>query len=692
MKRDNRQILVNPHSSQEKIPAGALNLGEIGVQHNNVEDAALYVETVADSESASTVAKFITEKAIDSKIENALDIVEMQIESLNDEIGLPHDPEAWNSGLSVWQAIEQTYEEMTAGTAAASTKLFIDETEGHDEKYLKLRSVVDQASSAVNYYIKSEGISEAIESAYTIVNDKVESLSGVVKEFSAATVEKLNELSAATDDLLDALDFEGVPQEGKPIVNVTQENGLVNAEVGNISAEFVEINESGDTLDEALEYILENIEANKVDSEDKTVVVVAGDEGTDLSVNIDGATLVKDANGVISADLKLLKETENLEANVREQYKLVYGDSTTAIGDIVKIYKDSSLHHAELGTMGDELASEDDPTIIRGTGDTALDLVYHKEDGTYELVKIDVNDFLEESEFKDGLVVDDHIVKVKVDENSEEVVIDDSGNTAPVLSVSEDGVKISNIQRAIDTAVEDLVGSIDADVTGASEDGHVTVEVVQENTELTRVVVSTDDIASQKELDKVEESIGLNEDGSFSADPTSNFASAATSVREEIKLIDEALKEVSDKLDAASVEKGEDGVENFVSLSVTDDGEGATAITINDAELKQAIDFIHDDISTEIAAREEAIDKLIGTSASTSAETSIWGVKNYVEEIVNDLDADAVQEVEFAAVAEKDETAYGSNAGATVVPMGEGEVGKKLVLDLSLLKLDCGEY
>lgn len=692
MKRDNRQILVNPHSSVEKIPAGALNLGEIGVQHNNVEDAALYVETVADSESASTVAKFITEKAIDSKIENALDIVQMQIDSLNDEIGLPHDPEAWNSGLSVWQAIEQTYEEMTAGTAAASTKLFIDETEGHDEKYLKLRSVVDQASSAVNYYIKSEGISEAIESAYTIVNDKVESLSSVVKEFSAATVEKLNELSAATDDLLDALDFEGVPQEGKPIVNVTQENGLVNAEAGNISAEFVEINESGDTLDEALEYILENIEANKVDSEDKTVVVVAGDEGTDLSVNIDGATLVKDANGVISADLKLLKETENLEANVREQYKLVYGDSTTAIGDIVKIYKDSSLHHAELGTMGDELASEDDPTIIRGTGDTALDLVYHKEDGTYELVKIDVNDFLEESEFKDGLVVDDHIVKVKVDENSEEVVIDDSGNTAPVLSVSEDGVKISNIQRAIDTAVEDLVGSIDADVTGASEDGHVTVEVVQENTELTRVVVSTDDIASQKELDKVEESIGLNEDGSFSADPTSNFASAATSVREEIKLIDEALKEVSDKLDAASVEKGEDGVENFVSLSVTDDGEGATAITINDAELKQAIDFIHDDISTEIAAREEAIDKLIGTSASTSGETSIWGVKNYVDEIVNDLDADAVQAVEFASVAEKDETAYGSNAGATVVPMSEGEVGKKLVLDLSLLKLDCGEY
>ena len=62
MKRDNRQILVNPHSSQEKVPAGALNLGEIGVQHNNVEDAALYVETVADRIIESSGDKFIDRK------------------------------------------------------------------------------------------------------------------------------------------------------------------------------------------------------------------------------------------------------------------------------------------------------------------------------------------------------------------------------------------------------------------------------------------------------------------------------------------------------------------------------------------------------------------------------------------------------------------------------------------------------
>ena len=608
MKRDNRQILVNPHSSQEKIPVGALNLGEIAVQHNNVEDAALYVETVGDSESASTIAKFITDKAIDSKIENALDIVGMQIDSLNEEIGLPHDPEAWNSGLSVWQAIEQTYEEMTAGTAAASTKLFIDERGGHEEEYLKLDSIIDKASSAVNYYIKTEGISEAIDK----VADKVE------------------ELSAATKDVLDGLDFTGVTQEGKPIVNVTQENGLINAEAGNISAEFVEINESGDTLDEALEYILENIEANKVESEDGSIVVTPGAEGTLVKVNRDEATIVLNDNNELVADLKLSAITPS-NANVREEFALL-DHNGRQLGDTVKVYKDSSLYNVFLGHIDDTLSDPTDPeSLVKGSGDTALDLIYHKEDGTYELVPIDVNDFLEESEFKDGFVVDNHVVKVKIDENSEKLIVG-SGETAPVLTVDEDGVKVNNIQDAIDYAVSEL---------------------------------------SDELKDAIEEEAAMRE----SADTA----------------INEAIEALEDKLGKVSVEKGT-SVENFVKLGVSDNGEGATAVTIDDAELKEIIDFIHDDITTEIAAREEAVEELMGTSASTSAETSIWGVKNYVDEIVNDLDADAVQEVEFAAVAEKDGTAYGSNAGATVVPMGEGEVGKKLVLDLSLLKLDCGEY
>ena len=689
MKRDNRQILVNPHSSQEKVPAGVLNLGEIGVQHNSVKDAALYVETDADSESANTVAKFITEEAINEKIENAVDLIQPQIDSLNEEIGLPHDPEAWNSGLSVWQAIEQTYEEMTAGTAAASTKLFIDEAEGHDEEYLKLRSVLDEASSAVNYYIKSEGISEAINSAYTIVNEKVEALSSATVEEIEKVNGKVEELSAATKDVLESLDFTGVTQEGKPVVNVTQKDGMVNAETGNISAEFVEINDSGYTLDEALEYILESIEANKIESEDGSIVVTPTLEGTTVKVNLDEATIVLNDNNELVADLKLSAITPS-SVNVREEFALI-DHLGRQLGDTVKVYKDSSLYKTFLGHVDDTLSDPTDPeSLVSGSGDTALDLIYHKEDGTYQLVAIDVNDFLEESEFKDGLVVDNHVVKVKVAEDSEEVVVGDSGETAPVLSVSEGGVKIANIQKAIDYAVSELAGSIDADVTDASADGHVAVEVVQENTELTQVIVSTDDIASEKELDTVEESVGLNEDGTFTPDSSSTFASAATSVRNEIKLIDQALKEVAEKLNAAAVEKGAESVENFVKLDVADDGEGLTAVTINDADLKQAIDFFHDDITTEIAAREEGDAELLGTSASTSGETSIWGVKNLLEQLTENLNDNAVQDAEFTVLTADNRDAAHCNAGLKIAENGEN--GKKIQLDLTLLKIDCGEY
>ena len=607
MKRDNRQILVNPHSSQEKVPVGVLNLGEIGVQHNNVEDAALYVETVADSESASTIAKFITEKAIETKIENALDIVQIEIDSLNEEIGLPHDPEQWNSGLSVWEAIEKTYEEMTAGIAAAETKLFIDEAEGHNEKYLKLRSVKDEETSAVSYYVKTEGIDEAIDEV----------------------VNKVEELSAATKDILDGLDFTGVTKEGKPIVNVTQENGLVNAEAGRINTEFIDY-DSANTLDEVIENIIENIEANKVESEDGSIVVTPGVDGTYIKVNRDNATIVLNDNNELVADLKLSTITPS-NANVREEFALL-DHNGRQLGETVKVYKDSSLYKAFLGHVDDVLTDPTDPeSLVSGSGDTALDLIYHKEDGTYELVAIDINDFLEESEFKDGFVVNNHEVSVKIDENSEKLIIG-SGETAPVLTVDKDGVKVNNIQNAINYAVNELSAEL---------------------------------------KEAIEEEAAIRE----SADT----------------IINETIEALENKLGKVSVEKGT-SVENYVKLDVSNNGDGATAVTIDDAELKEIIDLIHDDITTEIAAREEAVEELLGTSASTSAETSIWGVKYYVDEIVNNLDADAVQDVEFAAVAEKDVTKYGSNAGAIVVPMGEGEVGKKLVLDLSVLKLDCGEY
>lgn len=735
--RDNRQILVNPHSRDNKVPAGVLNLGEIGVQHDSVSGAALYVETVADSQEEATVAKFINEVAINNLINEAQGDLQTKIDAINSAVGLPHSgttgsTQHWDENTTVWDAIEQTYAEMEAGTAAANTKVQTAATPD-THKYMTFIEEVNHETSSVTYTIGLDKISESIDSAYTIVNEKVEALSGVVKEFSAATVESLSavterieQLSAATEDVLAALDFTGVTQEGKPIINVEQENGLVSAEAGNIKAEYVDVN-SAQTLDEVLEDIIEKIEANEVASEDGTIVINTEGEKTDLSVNIDGVTLVKDSEGVISADLKLSSVTPS-SVNVREEFALI-DNSGRQLGDTVKVYKDSSLYDAFLGHVDDILSDPTDPeSLVSGSGDTALDLIYHKEDGTYDLVPIDVNDFLEESEFKDGFVVDNHVVKVKVDEASEEVVIGESGLTAPVLSVSEDGVKISHIQEAIDFAVQDLAHSIDADVEDTSDDGHVKVEVIQTDSELTQVVVVTEDIASEEELNQVEESIGLNPDGTFTPDPDSHYASAATSVRDEIRLIDQALNDVSKELEAAEViETG--STENWVTLTVASPEAGVTALTLDDSALADELLDIRSAITDEIEAREVADAELLGNSASTSAETSIMGIKKLIETIkttlvkdvtvetgetllnvtkedteegdlytissserlnlVAELAENSVQDVEFAEIdspaAEFDSVQSGVNARVD-------NSNNTLQLDMRFLKVDCGEY
>jgi len=117
-----------------------------------------------------------------------------------------------------------------------------------------------------------------------------------------------------------------------------------------------------------------------------------------------------------------------LGANVKEAYKLVQtvGETSTTAGEIIKVYKDSSLKEVKL--EGQELV-----------------FTYILTNGEEDVVKVDVSNFLAESEFQNGLQVVDHVVSVKKDETSE-----------AFLSVSGSGVKVSGVQDAINNAVSGL--------------------------------------------------------------------------------------------------------------------------------------------------------------------------------------------------------------------------------------------
>lgn len=213
----------------------------------------------------------------------------------------------------------------------------------------------------------------------------------------------------------------------------------------------------------------EEIKRLKVASDDQTLDVVYAESGTNISVNIDEKTLVKDAtDGTLKADLEVVKLTNDevaalSDTNVKDAYKMIAHTDTarTAIGEVIKIYKDSALQDVYLGHVDDTI-NETTGVITSGTGDTALCFVYLLADGTYDLTAVNVEDFLQEAEFKDGLQVINHEVSVKKDATSGTVKIKTGATeeTVDVLTVSSGGVKVANVQEAIDYALTKAVGEI----------------------------------------------------------------------------------------------------------------------------------------------------------------------------------------------------------------------------------------
>lgn len=184
------------------------------------------------------------------------------------------------------------------------------------------------------------------------------------------------------------------------------------------------------------------------------------------------------------------------EPNVKEAYQLmssVGGGAATAVeGSIIKIYKDSALQRVYLGSEGDTIdATTGVVTQVEiPEGQTAQQLcfVYLLADGTYSLVKVDLSAFLATTEFKDGLVVEEGVVKVKVSDDSESF-----------LSVTANGIKLAGVQEAINTAVNELVDAEgDANLIEASAAGNkVTVEATAR---LTDAVTAAESALQQSDV------------------------------------------------------------------------------------------------------------------------------------------------------------------------------------------------
>ena len=321
-------------------------------------------------------------------------------------------------------------------------------------------------------------------------------------------------------------------------------------------------------------------------------------------------------------------ELSALGANVKEAYKLVDEDSVKA-GDYIKIYKDSALQSVELDGQ-------------------SLKFTYLLVDGTTSVVPVDVSAFLAESEFGDGLEVVNHIVSVKVADDSE-----------AFLTVDENGVKLSGVQTAINTAksgaetaansyTDTEIGKLDGKAQGYA------------NAAETAANSYTD-----AEIVKVNKTITDNE----SANST-----AHTGLENRIKANEDAIKVINGTEDGSISKAAIDAKEAAIAQAKLDAAEALKAY-MTKAETEAAIKVVSDALDKEIEDRTAADATLksdLEKYADKAEEDAIKAANEYTDAEISELDgkaqgyADAAKTYADNAV----ETAVGNYAEGETVASG----------------------
>ena len=151
-----------------------------------------------------------------------------------------------------------------------------------------------------------------------------------------------------------------------------------------------------------------------------------------------------DSTQKAAATYSIEKVTTGLGANVKEAYQLVQtvDGKKSYVNVQIPIYKDRSLKSVELTETND-----------KGAKGQFMKYTYNLDDETAEVVYVNVSKLLHESEFKNGLQVSDSgEVSIKLDANNEN----------EFLTVSTDGVKLSGVQAAINTAKNEVIDGASA--------------------------------------------------------------------------------------------------------------------------------------------------------------------------------------------------------------------------------------
>ncbi len=248
---------------------------------------------------------------------------------------------------------------------------------------------------------------------------------------------------------IDGLDVEEIKEAGKAIVSVSETDGKIAATAGNVDAQYVDVDNTGNKF----KFVGENAAATKVSAQ----------------ATLD--QLQKEINDAVddAARYTVSKITTDLPANVGARYQLMQsigGAQATAVETAIDIPADSTLKEVYLGTAEDTVdAASGDVTKKQATDPQSMNFVHKLADGTYSITKIDVSKFFTQSERGNGLLKTGATLAVGLDAASEKF-----------LSVEADGIKLSGVQDAINTAAngaktyaDGLIANLDSAIAAKEE-------------------------------------------------------------------------------------------------------------------------------------------------------------------------------------------------------------------------------
>ena len=464
-KKDGELIIARYYTSTEKVSVKTLlgvsyYSGEGAVVHDTIIDVDAMpseVQKVIDSLIGGASAEYSTlkriEVAVKAEVERAKAAEKANADAITDERtratgierGLQSAIDTLNgadtvSG-SVAKSIKDAVEALDVTAVGGQGKLITTVSEA-DGKISAIAidataaniAVVDKKDkfTATNVEDVLAEIDTAYKTADSAMDARVDSLEAAIGE--GGSVEKqINDAIAKLDTTVGQASV----ADGKHVaVQVVETDGVITA----VNVSESDIASAQGLADEitratnaetALDGRLDVIEGEGEGSIKKAVADAKSDLLGDASPNYNTLGKLEDKIQAVEGAAKsysvaALTSQEIAEladgANVREAYKLIDEDSQKA-GQIIKIYKDSTLKNVELVNQ-------------------VLQFTYILADGTQKTIGVDVSEFLAQTEFENGLVVNDNgKVSVKIDENSESF-----------LTVGENGVNISGVQDAINTA------------------------------------------------------------------------------------------------------------------------------------------------------------------------------------------------------------------------------------------------